>query len=110
MGNVTFAPAKFRVVFNLVYFNTGCSVALKIMKFIQYIILCMCSPLKNFQVQGLCVSLWIYCCLISFSRVKVNTFYMSINVGNLFMHSLSVVFHDRKVVLLDRCGLLGFCV
>ena len=26
------------------------------------------------------------------------------------MHSLSVVFHDRKVVLLDPCGLLSFCV
>ena len=24
------------------------------------------------------------------------------------MHSLSVVFHDRKVVLLDPCGVLSF--
>ena len=33
------------------------------------------------------------------SRAKKKYFSTSINVGNLFMHSLSVVIHDRKVVL-----------
>ena len=29
----------------------------------------MCSPLKNFQVHGLCACLWIYCYLIFFPSV-----------------------------------------
>ena len=49
---------------------TTFSVALKIMKNLQWLNSYMCSSLKKFQVHILCASVWIYCCLIAFLGLK----------------------------------------
>ena len=55
-------------------FITTFSVALKIMKSLQWLSSCMCSSLKKFQVHVLCASVWIYLLFNCFSRVKINAF------------------------------------
>ena len=70
-------------------FITTFSVALKIMKSLQWLSSCMCSSLKKFQVHVLCASVWIYLLFNCFSRVKINAF-------------------DRRLML-EKFGWHAFC-
>ena len=68
--NCRFCCAKNSVCVSASLIITTYSVALKIMKTLQWLSSCMCSSLKNFQVHVLCEIAWISCGLIAFLGLK----------------------------------------
>ena len=72
--NCHFSCAKNSVCVSASLIITTFSVALKIMKNLQWLSSCMGSSLKKFQVLVLCASVWIYLLFNCVSRVKMNVF------------------------------------
>ena len=88
---------------------TTYSVALKIMKNLQWLSSCMCSSLKKFQVHVLCASAWIYCGLIAFLGLK---WILSIVVKcwKISEARFIVIKLSWLILLLDHVCKLEFCL